>query len=350
MVIAIIGVLIALLLPAVQAAREAARRAQCSNNLKQLGLGVHNYLSATNAFPPLMCSFAVSAPNLPPNGGTWPLAWSVAILPFIEQPALFNAANYSFGAPDGQNVTLAQTKVSTLICPSESQGTGPWLTTSWTNYGANLGGPASLASFSGPIVPMAPDNIGNPGFPTNVPPPANVGTFGTNGITDGTSSTALFSEKLIGVNVAGNVAPGSPNGLRVAFQISFTVNSDSGDAGNATSFYQQCHGLNTTSQAPSSSNNNRWNGAAWAGTHLGTFRFVAYDHVNTPNSWSCQDGGAQNPGDITDAITATSNHSSGVNTCMADGSTRFIRNTVAYQVWWGLGTRNQSEVLDQGSY
>src|SRR4051794_31515553 len=151
-VIAIIGVLIALLLPAVQAARGAARRAQCSNNLKQLGLGVHNYLSATNAFPPLMANFARDAPAGPAADGARPLAWSVAILPFIEQAPLYNSANYNFGAQDAQNqTTVSAVKVSTLICPSESAGAGPWLTTSWSNYGANFGGPASIAGWSGVI-------------------------------------------------------------------------------------------------------------------------------------------------------------------------------------------------------
>jgi len=345
-VIAIIGVLIALLLPAVQAAREAARRAQCSNNLKQLGLAVHNYLSATNAFPPVMCSY--SNVGGPPPGGTWPLAWTVAILPFAEQPSLYNAANYSFGAPDGQNSTVSKTKVSTLICPSESQGSGPWLTTSWTNYAANIGGPAALASYTGIIVPMAADNLGNPGVDLNNPPP-NIGTFGSNGVIDGMSSTALFSEKLIGINIGGSVTPSSPYRYRVTFPVGSRITPDAGDAAMAANFYQQCHNLPITAGA-SSGRNNSWNGAAWAGTHLGTFRFNAYDHVNTPNGFSCQDSGAQVPGDITDAITATSNHGGGVNICFADGSTRFIRDNIAYQIWWGLGSRNQNELLDAGSY
>src|SRR3954451_12797642 len=86
-VIAIIAVLIALLLPAVQSAREAARRAQCVNNLKQLGLGVHNYLSSTNVFP------AQAMQNT--SFWAWNPSWATAILPHMEQAPLYNAINFN---------------------------------------------------------------------------------------------------------------------------------------------------------------------------------------------------------------------------------------------------------------
>jgi prepilin-type N-terminal cleavage/methylation domain-containing protein len=118
-VIAIIAVLIALLLPAVQAAREAARRAQCVNNLKQIGLGMHNYISANSTFPPGIkaCCW-----------GTW----LVFVLPYIEQQPLFNSWNtygstlVGGGPLDGDfryagavNITVSSSRVNTYYCPTD---------------------------------------------------------------------------------------------------------------------------------------------------------------------------------------------------------------------------------------
>src|SRR4051795_10507893 len=119
-VIAIIAVLIALLLPAVQAAREAARRAQCVNNLKQLGLAVHNYISQTDVLP---------AHTLD-NSATWGwfAPWTAALLPSMEQQAMYNSLNFSmpmlelgFISPFvGANTTVGLSKINVLLCPSES--------------------------------------------------------------------------------------------------------------------------------------------------------------------------------------------------------------------------------------
>ena len=117
-VIAIIAVLIALLLPAVQAAREAARRTQCVNNLKQLGLALHNYHDVVGTFP--MGYAAEQSKSQQPikiNGATdtangW--AWGAMILPQLEQTALFNAANFARPVEDQQNTTVIRSMI-TLI-------------------------------------------------------------------------------------------------------------------------------------------------------------------------------------------------------------------------------------------
>jgi prepilin-type N-terminal cleavage/methylation domain-containing protein/prepilin-type processing-associated H-X9-DG protein len=114
--IAIIAVLIALLLPAVQSAREAARRSQCTNNLKQIGLAVHNYHDVMGAFPPGYLSRPGSdGDNTGPGWG-----WAAMILPQLEQTALFNAINFSLPieAPDNQTARL--THVATFVCPSDA--------------------------------------------------------------------------------------------------------------------------------------------------------------------------------------------------------------------------------------
>jgi prepilin-type N-terminal cleavage/methylation domain-containing protein/prepilin-type processing-associated H-X9-DG protein len=101
-VIAIIAILIALLLPAVQQAREAARRTECKNNLKQIGIALHNYHETFNCFPPgWISSTATGNPNN--------LGWSIHILPFIEQVNLYNALNFL------QSYSTADTNLSTLI-------------------------------------------------------------------------------------------------------------------------------------------------------------------------------------------------------------------------------------------
>jgi prepilin-type N-terminal cleavage/methylation domain-containing protein/prepilin-type processing-associated H-X9-DG protein len=350
-VIAIIAVLIALLLPAVQAAREAARRAQCVNNLKQMGLGIHNYHSTNNALPPLFGNFG-NPPNGPSEpGGPWPLGWAVFILPYMEQQQLFNTANFGFGAFGVANInTLSSIKVNTYICPSESIKQGPWISTTWTNYHANYGGPSPMASWSGPIVPFHSDPNNYPGNSNGVET-SNSGTFGFESATDGTSNTALFSEKLVGL--AGYVAtaiPGTPNSKRVSFQLSQQMQWDiAGGAAQALTFVQACKAV-PAGTAPT--NPTQWTGAAWDGSHAGTLHFNGYDHVNTPNGLSCVAGNTVGgpPGGFNDAVTATSFHPGGVNVCMLDGSVKFIKDTVSIPTWWALGTRNQGEVLSADSY
>src|SRR6476619_6840648 len=113
--IAIIGVLVALLLPAVQAAREAARRIQCTNNLKQIGLALHNYES-THAVPPLGCVVSWGPGNTPVFGGWGPLA---RIQPHIEGQNAYNACNFSLANEAAENVTAMGLVTNTFLFPSD---------------------------------------------------------------------------------------------------------------------------------------------------------------------------------------------------------------------------------------
>jgi prepilin-type N-terminal cleavage/methylation domain-containing protein/prepilin-type processing-associated H-X9-DG protein len=357
-VIAIIAVLIALLLPAVQSAREAARRAQCTNNLKQLALAVHNYLSQQGALPPLYESYNIGGVALP-NSNVFGIAlnWAVALLPYFEQTALYNCANYSAGISDPPNYyTLTLTKVSSLNCPSESLSVGPWISTNMANYRANCQGPPTVLSWSGPIVVMRTNATSGPVANVN----GNQGTFGVEGITDGTSNTAVFSERLIGTgdygNSAGNSTITASNrnlALRGMFALNINVNYDQGGtlgAQAAQQFYQACNAVPGSQTLFGSSG--YWCGAVWDGGASWLLDFNSYDHWNTPNKWSCvaanSIGGGL--GYFTDAITATSNHPGGVNVAMCDGSVRFVKDSIGVQVWWALGTRNMGEIIGSDQY
>src|SRR4051794_33117523 len=177
-VIAIIGVLIALLIPAVQAAREAARRIQCTNNLKQIGLGLHNYEAIAGAFPP---SIVLAGTG---NTASWVGGWSVhgRILPFMEQGALFNSANFSLNKEEPENATVIVQSVSVFLCPSEikpAPSTHDYGIAGVSSYGSCAGDWFVWGGFNGP---------------------ENRSAFGANrsrrhsDFLDGLSSTMMFAE------------------------------------------------------------------------------------------------------------------------------------------------------------
>ena len=200
-VIAIIAVLISLLLPAVQSAREAARRSQCVNNLKQLGLAVHNYVTQVDVMP------AQTLDNSQTWG--WFAPWTAAILPEIEQQPAFNALNFSlpmleigFISPFyGANTTVGLLTIQTLLCPSDSLAKSPSFAAveyAMSNYAGNFGGPGMMTACNGTIVPVKNNLIFGLMGLLGSTPPANAGPVRLSSITDGTSNTALFSEHLRG--------------------------------------------------------------------------------------------------------------------------------------------------------
>ncbi len=346
-VIAIIAVLIALLLPAVQAAREAARRAQCVNNLKQLGLASHNYLSTYNAYP---ASALVNAPYESSTG--WSVSWGDSILPQIEQTAMYNSLNFNLLMTDGPNTTAGYSLIAGFICPSETLTARPASPWAPLNYAGNVGGPGAISQWSGVIVPGTfwPNTYYNNSN--------NQGAVGTQSISDGTSNTAMWSEHLFGLNDTndsnGNrVLRSDPRALRAMFQAPLPTNMKWDDpvngVQNATAFAQSCANLPGSTQSLGTRNVGcHWNLAV--GINIPN---TNYSHVNAPNTPRCTYSGSEDNqywcGSMCSAA-PTSFHSGGVNVCMADGSVRFIKNTISLQTWWALGTRNGNEVIDASAY
>ncbi|HEV3164419.1 MAG TPA: DUF1559 domain-containing protein [Isosphaeraceae bacterium] len=317
-VIAIIAVLIALLLPAVQSAREAARRSQCVNNLKQLGLAMHNYHDVNNALP---LGRTLQA-------GTYrPFSQFARLLGFMEQKNVFDALNFDVSSYDPSNVTGAATAVQTFLCPSDvaAQIPGGQVLTGYgwagISYRANEG--TSVAMWFGTD---DTSNVNN-----NVVSQPN-GLFYSDqlirlsNLTDGTSTTAAFSEHVLGdfsnsivTDFSDTFAPGT-----------HPLNSD--DA------YLMCKATNINTLTTQGYSNV---GAPWI---YGYHSTTSYWHSGPPNSRSCMFP----PSRI--ATTANSRHPGGINVGLADGSVRFIKSTVNIQSWRALGTRNGTEVLSADSF
>jgi prepilin-type N-terminal cleavage/methylation domain-containing protein/prepilin-type processing-associated H-X9-DG protein len=348
-VIAIIGVLIALLLPAVQSAREAARRAQCSNNLKQLGLAVHNYHATHNVLPAEgMFLGPAYGPNPPAasEGWGWNASWAVSLLPNVEQQPLFDAYNFNRAADAPPNNTAGFTQLGMLLCPSDDMKrrvAPPWGSMS---YHSNHGGPGVQKNWSGTIVQNYTNNPqawwGND---------ANLAFFGFEGVTDGTSNTALFSEKLLGLPDNPTIRKDDPNSKRGVFIANYNGALNNPDGTVAMTAFQLCKGVPGTTASVGT----YLSGAHWSLSYPWHNSNVAYTHFNTPNGASCVSptdsvGGPHPWGGTSAMITATSNHPGGVNVCLTDGSVKFIKDTTSPPIWWAIGTRNGREVLSANEY
>jgi len=211
-VIAIIAVLIALLLPAVQQAREAARRTQCRNNLKQLGLAMHNYHDAHRVFPPGVtswntsggapfCQYVASAQSCDAETARASNSSALTlILPFMEERALYTAYNMRLACCAVQNTTSVQGVVKSFVCPTNERGETLITPAYYRGYGAptdyvlNMGGNSLLTCAS----PYALTTSAVTGFPGILKP--GVGPFNVNSnvsirsIRDGTSNSFLMGE------------------------------------------------------------------------------------------------------------------------------------------------------------
>ncbi len=360
-VIAIIAVLIALLLPAVQAAREAARRTQCVNNLKQLGLAAQNYVSSNNVFPP-QTSWPTMAANytLNPTGFAWGFNWYYALFPQLEQAQTFNAVNFYLSPMDYSQITAAIVKVNALLCPSESTNLQLYPVNTGTatyyyacsNYAGNYGGPAAIAPYNGTIIPQYDVEQGMTTVTAGRLTPVGIQT-----ITDGTSNTALFAERLLAgypFGSAATVYPSGIPGLRAIFTGTYAAAPNSVTPANmlngnpAMLFAQGCQSLSTATPSP-------YPGAIGVEMIAGNPGYVgiaSYNHWTAPNTVPCQNSIDPIVGWVGPygSASATSLHPGGVNVCFSDGSVHFIKNSIGLQPWWGLGSRAGGEVVGSDQY
>jgi len=258
----------------------------------------------------------------------------------MEQQALYNAYNfnvliYNAGPGTAADDTVGLTQIGSLLCPSESIKIRPFQGYGTTSYVNNQGGPGALAAFTGVIVP------GHNALNNN----SNIASFGFEGITDGTSNTAMLSERLITVSGA-SLTVSSSNAKRAHYQSGVTMNDGGGQA-QAMALYNACKGLPGSTAAQ-----NYTFGWMWHTTMSYTTCNISYAHHMPPNSLSCTYSNAEdvNWGGTMGAITATSNHSGAVNICFADGSVKFVKDTVNLNAWWAIGSRNQGEVISADAY
>ena len=348
-VIAIIGFLIALLLPAVQAAREAARRMQCANNLKQIGLALHGYHDAVDSLP----------------WGQGPFGWNdwgavALVLPQMEQGVLFNGINFSQDLLPAQpgcpaNTTAQAITLTALLCPADldrltnSQG--------HTNYAGNAGSNPLFfgRATSSPAFPAAsifPTPDGLFAFVSARPDPPFGTVVSFAGITDGLSQTVAFSERVKGIGTGNQLDPVRPTSAVAGLGRPGGTAPGGAPADSIPQpYYAACRATPPT--ASNLATDAGPDGVGWYayGMHWWTGHPYSgrYNHVMPPNTWSCaydingiiNDNGA-NP--------ASSRHPGVVNVLFADGSTRAIKETIAVPVWWALGTRSGGEAISSDAY
>jgi prepilin-type N-terminal cleavage/methylation domain-containing protein/prepilin-type processing-associated H-X9-DG protein len=357
-VIAIIAVLIALLLPAVQAAREAARRAQCVNNLKQIGIALHNYHTANDVFP-MGGSKAYSV--FPSAVYPWS-GWSAQalLLGYLEQQPVYNACNFNFAptfwggavndpnhregqSPGGasNNMTINLMILGFFLCPSDGNAGRQNLNSYAACYGTTVStcnwGSSQLIS-TGLFIQW--------------------GAYGIRDCTDGSSNTVAFSEALVGDGRGNGYGGTLANAAPSKYRGNFSMSPPSGGAATSSTdaFANEAAVLQDLAacaagfqNAPGGSIADH-RGYRWADDATG---WSMFNTVQQPNDTynGCRFGcNAQCDPSCGSFYGASSAHPGGVNVLFADGSVKFVKNSIARRIWWSLGTKAGGEVISSDSY
>jgi type II secretory pathway pseudopilin PulG len=310
-VITIIGILIGLLLPAVNSAREAARRTQCSNNLRQLALGMQNYHAARGRLPPAAIAWPTDSPPRPGNFGQWfdDHGWYSQIGGYIEQSAWFKSINFKVNFSDTSNAKPRRFYIPTFACPDDGLKRNEFESDSWARWRGNY------------VV-----NFGNTNYGQSTKnkvqflgaPFSHHRSSRFSDIKDGTTHTLLMSEYV------------------------------------------------TVLEYDASDNGQQW--GAWGGpmsdftTALGGQTFEAWAPPNSvladdvsrrcpPQKYlqaniKCNMIGTDVPSDLNQSFAARSKHSGGVNASLCDASVRFYSDTIDLVTWQALSTANGQEAIN----
>jgi prepilin-type processing-associated H-X9-DG protein len=331
-----------MLLPAVQSVREAARRTSCSNNIRQLGLGVLNYESAFGEFPVNQVG-----PGRPDGNGGYEsgyYSWLVPILPYVEQQNVYDSIQLDINCGTGfgfmidashPNAAAANNLIETFLCPSDfaihqtelamgSANPAP------DNYAANAGWPSLATGFNGERNLPGKFN----GVIPFVNPSENVSwhdpQIRIGDIFDGTSNTALISERLV---QNGN----SPNEIR-----NYDRRLESFHIPESPKTLAEISQEISPEQTHSHVYESGHIGRAW----ISGFALTAptYMHVNTPNTLIGHFNTSQTEGDF--VVSPSSRHPGGVNMVSVDGSVKFVSDTINQRTWWQIGARDDGEVIN----
>lgn len=332
-VIAIIAVLIALLLPAVQQSREAARRAQCRNNLKQLGIALHAYYEALQVFPP----GRITNFGEPGQGRCW--SAFAHLLPYLDEAALYNAVNFSLDPEQGptlpgvpQNTTAMNQTLEVLLCPTDV-------------FNGKLQGDSGVHNYllcTGNTLPVSPRNPW--GVLVN-------GIFFENSsvkmpeIVDGTAQTACISETVR--SESGGPIVWDGRSRTNGFVLTRGNTNAPPSAPGLTAYSNQCSGTGLQLQ--------QTRGSRWI---YGAPGHTMYNHHRSPNDArpDCRGGLPHSSGsdphwrELSHSVTARSRHAGGVHLLLCDGSARFVVTDVDREIWKSLGSRNGQEAISNNSF
>lgn len=281
-VVFVIAILAALLLPAVQAAREASRRLTCAGNLKQIGIGVANYESTYDRLP-----------------ASWGYSTFARILPYLEHSTIANSINFSVDTSSKQNTTSNLSRVNTFLCPSDYQN-GPV-----SNYASNVGGrfmpgKGVFGEHPDPWISMAH-------------------------VKDGASQTVGISEWVVNVSHFPTIGTIDP------IADMFRTSEYYPDPGQSLSFLHDCLNLAVPAEGVGK-------GREWASSPE-----TKYNHVLTPNKRSCLNRNVSFG--LAGANTCGSRHGSGAHALFLDGHVRFVTESIDPAAWMGLGTISGGEPI-----